>query len=46
MRVSGWYKIPLRLGGKGVVKLPRKTQPPLSPFVKGDNAGLNLLWRG
>jgi len=21
--------------------LPRKTQPPLSPFVKGDNAGLN-----
>src|SRR3989304_7262921 len=23
-------------------ELPRKTQPPLSPFVKGDNAGLNL----
>jgi hypothetical protein len=38
MRVSGWYKIPLRKacykiplkkGGKGVVKVFEKTQPPL-----------------
>ncbi len=51
MRVSGWYKIPLRKacykiplkkGGKGVVKVFGKTQPPLFPFVKGDNARLNL----
>jgi len=33
-------KIPLRKGGKGVVKLPRKTQPPESPFIKGDYEGL------
>ena len=47
MRITGWHKIPLRLrrersverkGGYGVVILHsiEKTQPPLSPFIKGD----------
>jgi len=34
------HKIPLRKGGKGVVKNSRKTQPLESPLIKGDLVGL------
>jgi len=34
------HKIPLRKGGKGVVKIQGEKQPPKSPFVKGNLAGL------
>ncbi len=46
--------IPLRKGGKGGCKLvlmkmgnnPGKTQPPMSPFVKGDLGVVPPLLRG
>src|SRR3972149_6824535 len=46
------HKIPLRKGGKGGCKLvlmkmgnnPGKTQPPKSPFIKGDLKGLTFLF--
>jgi hypothetical protein len=34
------YKSPLEKGARGLLNSPEKTQPPESPFVKGDLNGI------